>query len=52
MRGLMGVLKLRLSQSVQKTLLLGKDLLFLLVNDENKVTQYSKKLMCIDTGIS
>ena len=45
-------MKLRLSQSVQKTLLLGKDLLFLLVNDENKVTQYSKKLMCIDTGIS
>ena len=45
-------MKLRLSQSVQKTLLLGKDLLFLLVNDDNKLIQYSKKLMCIDTGIS
>ena len=45
-------MKLRLSQSVQKTLQLGKDLLFLLVNDENLLTQYSKQLMCIDTGIS
>lgn len=45
-------MKLRLSQSVQKTLQLGKDLLFLLINDENKVSQYSKQLMCIDTGIS
>ena len=45
-------MKLRLSQSVQKTLQLGKDLLFLLVNDTNTVVQYSKQLMCIDTGIS
>ena len=45
-------MKLRLSQSVQKTLQLGKDLLFLLVNDTNTVAQYSKQLMCIDTGIS
>lgn len=45
-------MKLRLSQSVQKTLQLGKDLLFLLINDDNKVAQYSKQLMCIDTGIS
>jgi excinuclease ABC subunit A len=45
-------MKLRLSQSVQKTLQVGKDLLFLLVNDENKLVQYSKQLMCIDTGIS
>ncbi len=45
-------MKLRLSQSVQKTLQLGKDLLFLLVNDSNSVAQYSKQLMCIDTGIS
>jgi excinuclease ABC subunit A len=45
-------MKLRLSQSVQKTLQLGKDLLFLLLNDDNKVDQYSKQLMCIDTGIS
>ncbi len=45
-------MKLRLSQSVQKTLQMGKDLLFLLVQDEQKVAQYSKHLMCIDTGIS
>jgi excinuclease ABC subunit A len=45
-------MQLRLSQSVQKTLAMGKDLLFLLINDDNKVVQYSKQLMCIDTGIS
>ncbi len=45
-------MKLRLSQSVQKTLQLGKDLMFLLINDENKVVQYSRQLMCEDTGIS
>src|SRR6218665_1720072 len=45
-------MKLRLSQSVQKTLALGKDLLFLLINDDNKIVQYSKQLMCVDTGIS
>ncbi|MBS1654751.1 MAG: excinuclease ABC subunit UvrA, partial [Bacteroidetes bacterium] len=45
-------LKARLSQSVQQTLRTGKDLLFLLVNDEDKVIQYSKQLMCEDTGIS
>jgi excinuclease ABC subunit A len=44
--------KLRISQSVQQTLKLGKDLMFLLINDENTVTQYSKQLMCEDTGIS
>lgn len=59
----------RLSQSVQQTLRLGKDLMFLLVagsktNDTKKKTkssesgaadtlvQYSKMLMCEDTGIS
>ncbi len=42
----------RLSQSVQKTLQMGKGLLFLLINDNNQVVQYSKQLMCIDTGIS
>lgn len=45
-------MRVRLSQSVQKTLMMGKDLLFLLINDDNKVVQYSKQLMCIDTGIS
>ncbi|MGN6416768.1 MAG: excinuclease ABC subunit UvrA, partial [Pseudobacter sp.] len=45
-------MKLRLSQSVQKTLQTGKDLMFLLVNESDKVIQYSKQLMCEDTGIS
>src|SRR5688572_14230280 len=45
-------LKARLSQSVQQSLKLGKDLMFLLVNDAKQVTQYSKLLMCEDTGIS
>jgi excinuclease ABC subunit A len=44
-------LKHRLSQSVQQTLKLGKDLMFLLV-DDSKFIQYSKLLMCEDTGIS
>ena len=45
-------MKLRLSQSVQKTLQMGKELLFLLINDDNSIVQFSKQLMCIDTGIS
>ena len=45
-------MKLRASQSVQKTLQMGKDLLFLLINDDDKIVQYSKQLMCIETGIS
>jgi excinuclease ABC subunit A len=45
-------MKLRLSQSVQKTLQVGKDLMFLLINDDDQVVQYSKQLMCVDTGIS
>ncbi len=44
-------LKARLSQSVQETLKIGKDLMFLLV-DDSKFIQYSKLLMCEDTGIS
>ena len=44
-------LKSRLSQSVQQTLRLGKDLMFLLV-DEKSLVQYSKQLMCEDTGLS
>ncbi len=42
----------RLSQSVQQALKLGKDLLFLLVQGDDKPHQYSKMLMCEDTGIS
>jgi len=45
-------MKFRLNQSVQKTLQLGKDLLFLLVEGNDKIVQFSKQLMCIDTGIS
>lgn len=45
-------MRLRLSQSVQKALQTGKDLMFLLINDLNKTVQYSRELMCEDTGIS
>ncbi|HAK11751.1 MAG TPA: excinuclease ABC subunit UvrA, partial [Chitinophagaceae bacterium] len=45
-------MKVRLSQSVQQSLKTGKDLMFLLVNDTDQVVQYSKQLMCEDTGIS
>jgi excinuclease ABC subunit A len=45
-------MKVRLSQSVQKTLQVGKDLMFLLINDDDSVVQYSKQLMCEDTGLS
>ncbi|MBL7742151.1 MAG: excinuclease ABC subunit UvrA [Chitinophagaceae bacterium] len=45
-------LKSRLSQSLQQTLKLGKDLMFIQVNEEKNVVQYSKLLMCEDTGIS
>ncbi len=45
-------MKVRLSQSVQQALKTGKDLMFLLVNDTDQVVQYSKQLMCEDTGIS
>ncbi|MGG9970255.1 excinuclease ABC subunit UvrA [Ferruginibacter sp. SUN002] len=45
-------MRFRLSQSVQKTLQLGKDLMFVLVEGTDKVVQYSKLLMCEETGIS
>jgi excinuclease ABC subunit A len=45
-------MKVRLSQSIQQTLRVGKDLMFLLINDFDKTVQYSKQLMCEDTGIS
>jgi excinuclease ABC subunit A len=45
-------MKVRISQSVQKALQVGKDLMFLLINDSNKTVQYSRQLMCEDTGIS
>jgi len=42
----------RLSQSIQKSLQTGKELMFLLDADKNTVTQYSKQLMCAETGLS
>ena len=60
-------MKVRLSQSVQKTLQMGKELMFLLVQDAGPATgskngksqqqaetlvQYSRQLMCEETGIS
>ena len=42
----------RLSQSVQKTLQIGKELLFVANVDDNTLHQYSKQLMCSDTGIA
>lgn len=45
-------MRVRLSQTVQRTLLLGNGLLFILVNDEKTVSQYSRQLMCLQTGIS
>ena len=44
--------KVRLSESVQKGLQIGNGLLFLLLNDNNEQVQYSRQLMCEDTGIS
>jgi len=44
--------RVRLSESVQKGLQLGNGLLFLLLNDEQKLVQYSRQLMCEDSGIS
>src|ERR1700733_1286985 len=41
-------MKIRLGQSVQKALQLGKNLLFILINDDDKLLQYSKQLMCED----
>jgi excinuclease ABC subunit A len=60
-------MKVRLSQSVQKTLQVGKDLMFLLIHStpviniadkkqkvdvNDLLVQYSKQLMCTDTGLS
>lgn len=42
----------RLSQSVQKALQMGKDLLFIADAETNHISQYSKQLMCPETGLS
>jgi excinuclease ABC subunit A len=50
-------MRFRLSQSVQKCLQIGKDLLFVVSQPDNpkqtgEEAKYSKQLMCVDTGIS
>ncbi len=45
-------MKLRLSQSVQKSLQIGKDLLLVLIEGKVEPVQFSKQLMCEETGIS
>ncbi len=42
----------RLSQSVQKSLQVGKGLMFIADTDTNAIAQYSKTLMCLETGVS
>jgi excinuclease ABC subunit A len=42
----------RLSQSIQKSLQSGKGLMFVLDIDSDKIMQYSKQLMCVDSGLS
>jgi len=42
----------RLSQSVQKSLQMGKELMFVVDADKNTLAQYSRQLMCADTGLS
>jgi excinuclease ABC subunit A len=45
-------MKVRLSQSLQKAMQIGKELVFVIDATNNKMAQYSKQLMCADTGIS
>lgn len=44
--------KTRLSQSIQKSLQSGKGLMFVLDIASEKIMQYSKHLMCVETGLS
>jgi excinuclease ABC subunit A len=44
--------KTRLSQSIQKCLQSGKGLMFVLESETNNLMQYSKQLMCVETGLS
>lgn len=44
--------RVRISESIVKALETGNGLLFLLLNDNNELVQYSRQLMCQDTGIS
>lgn len=42
----------RISDSAQKALHTGIDLMFLLLHEKDQLIQYSKRLMCEDTGLS
>ena len=42
----------RMSDSVQKSLQMGKDLMFVAETERDHIAQYSRSLMCADTGIS
>ncbi|UYQ92243.1 excinuclease ABC subunit UvrA [Chitinophaga horti] len=44
--------RVRMSQSVQKALQMGKGLMFVMDNDSGKTMQYSRQLMCEETGLS
>lgn len=44
--------KARTSQSIQKSLEMGKGLMFVLDIETGKVSQFSRQLMCADTGLS
>ena len=45
-------MKVRIAQSIQQSMQIGKGLIFILDHDNDKLVQYSKKLMCAETGIS
>lgn len=45
-------MKVRIGQGIQQSMLIGKGLIFILDHDNDRVIQYSKKLMCAETGIS
>lgn len=42
----------RMNDSVQKSLQMGKDLMFVAETERDHIAQYSRSLMCADTGIS
>ncbi|MEN9696638.1 MAG: excinuclease subunit UvrA [Bacteroidota bacterium] len=45
-------MKTRLAESVAQCLKMGNDLLFLLEEGKDKTVQFSKQLMCVETGLS
>lgn len=45
-------MKVRIGQSIDQAMTIGKGLIFILVHDNEKTVQYSKKLMCAETGLS